>query len=244
MGMESFVSATDLHGDRQEKTAVSLLKDFVEAFRPKWRIFKGDLFDFRAFRTGASKEEKMHSMRADFKAGMEFLDWYDPDVFIMGNHDQRLFDAVEKDGLHKSGPIADLASILIEQFEKATKKVIVLPYDKRKGVWSYSGLKFTHGFDGLDAASMAAVYGNVIYGHGHAFESAPAPDHDGHRKAQMVGSLAQRDMTYNRAQTRTLRQQNGWAYGAFLGGRRHEVMPARIEQNQVVYAEHLKVLSA
>jgi hypothetical protein len=121
---------------------------------------------------------------------------------------------------------------------------VVLPYDKRKGVWKQGGLKFTHGFDGLDAANMASIYGNVLYGHGHTIESAPHPDDEINKVAYQIGCLARLGMDYNRAQTRTLRQQHGWAYGAFLGPAKHEVMQARVQHQQVVYADHLKVISA
>jgi len=90
--METFVAAGDLHGDRQDAQAVSAFKKFVKEFDPKLRIFLGDIWDFRAIREGASKTEKFHSMEADFKAGMEFLEWYKPAVITLGNHDQRLWD--------------------------------------------------------------------------------------------------------------------------------------------------------
>lgn len=245
MGFVPFVSATDLHGDRSDPKAVKLFKRFVEDFRPKLRIFMGDIWDFRAIREGASKAEKMHSMRADFYAGMKFLEWYEPHVITLGNHDARLFDLVRKDGVKKSGPLTDLAIEFIQQFEKLTKGVIVLPYDKRKGVWKHNGLKFTHGFSqGKDAATdMAKVYGNVLFGHIHTFDVATEPDHEKPRVAQSVGCLCQLNMTYNRAQTSTLRQQHGWAYGAFVG-RGHQVFQAKVEGGQVVYSDHLKVITA
>lgn len=246
MAMESFVSATDYHGDRHDPKAAAAFRTFVEDFKPKFRVFKGDLWDFRALRTGASKEEKMHSMRADFLAGMEFLEWYRPKVLILGNHDQRLWDAVQKDGLTKTGPLVDLASMLIEDFEKLTKKLgtIVLPYDKRKGVFSKNGLKFTHGFDGMDPRNMAAIYGDVLYGHGHQIMSYAAPSHsDVPPVARMVGCLCRLDMAYNRGQTKTLAQQHGWAYGAFIGRKKHEVFQARRAGNQFLYADELKAIS-
>lgn len=246
MNMESFVSASDLHGDRQDEGAVDLFKSFVRDFKPEVRIFTGDIWDFRAIREGAKKDEKQHSMRADFYAGMKFLEWYKPNVITLGNHDQRLWDLVSKEGVKKSGPLTDLAVELIDKFECLTKKLgtTVLPYDKRKGVWKYNGQKFTHGFDGMDPANMAAIYGNIIYGHGHAIEMAPAPSDETPRVARMVGCLCRLDMSYNRAQTKSLRQQHGWAYGAFLPSGKNEVFQARVQHGQVAYASDLKVISA
>ena len=246
MGMESFVAASDLHGDRQDKAATAIFKKFVGQFKPKFRVFLGDIFDFRAIRVGADREEKMHSMKQDFAAGMEFLEWFRPHVILLGNHDQRLYDIVEKDGLRKTGPLVDYAEDLIAEFESATKKLgtTVLPYDKRRGVFQRSGLKFVHGSDGMDPDNMANVYGDVLYGHGHAIDRSSPPTSENVRTARMVGCLCQLDMTYNRAQTKTLRQQHGWAYGVFLGPRKHAVDQATITDGQLVYADRFNVITA
>lgn len=246
MAMESFVSASDLHGDRQDEDAVKLFKAFVKDFKPKKRLFLGDVWDFRAIREGASKDEKRHSMREDFYAGLAFLEWYKPHVITLGNHDQRLWDLVSKEGLAKSGPLTDLAVELIGKFDKLVGKLgtIVLPYSKRKGVWKYNGQKFAHGFDGMDPANMASIYGDILYGHGHAIESAPAPSDEKVKTARMIGCLCRLEMGYNRAQTKTLRQEHGWAYGAFLPRNHNEIMQARVQHGQVAYASSLKVISA
>jgi hypothetical protein len=246
MGMETFVAAGDLHGDRQDERAVSGFKKFVDVFDPVWRIFLGDIFDFRAIREGAKKDEKRHSMEADFQAGMKFLKWYQPNVITLGNHDIRLWDLVEKEGIPKSGPLTDLAKRMIGEFEDFTAKhkTIVLPYDKRKGVWRHNGLKFAHGFgNGKDMVSdMAKVYGNVLHGHGHSIDVASEPSDEEPKVARMVGALCRLDMSYNRSQLSTLRQQHGWAYGVFLPDNKNEVFQARVENGQVVFAGQLRTL--
>lgn len=245
MVMETFVAVGDLHGDRQDENAVHAFKKFVKEFDPKYRIFLGDIWDFRAIREGATKTEKFHSMEEDFQAGMEFIEWFKPTVILLGNHDQRLWDLIEKEGVKKSGPLTDLAKRLVGEFEEFTKGngTFVLPYDKRRGVWRYNGLKFAHGFSqGKDAASeMARVYGNVIFGHGHAIDVASEPG-DEPRVARMVGALCRLDMSYNRAQLATLRQQHGWAYGVFMPNQRNEIFQAKYEDGQIVFAGSLKVL--
>jgi hypothetical protein len=245
--METFVAVGDLHGDRQDVQAVSAFKKFVKAFRPENRIFLGDIWDFRAIREGASKTEKFHSMEEDFRAGMKFLEWYKPTVITLGNHDQRLWDLVEKEGVKKSGPLTDLAKRMVGEFDDLASglRTIVLPYDKRRGIWKQNGLKFAHGFSaGKDAANeMARVYGNVIFGHGHSIDVASEPG-DEPRVARMVGALCRLDMSYNRAQLSTLRQQHGWAYGAFMPNNRNEIFQAHVENGEVVFAPDLRILKA
>lgn len=245
--METFVAAGDLHGDRQDITAVRAFKKFVKEFDPKKRIFLGDIWDFRAIREGAKKDEKRHSMQADFDAGMEFLKWYKPNVITLGNHDQRLWDLVEKDGVKKAGPLTDLAKLFISEFEEltASNSTTVLPFDKRRGIYKYNGQKFGHGFvGGKNAASeMAQVYGNIIFGHIHAVDVASEPG-DEPRVARSVGCLCQLDMSYNRSHLTAMRQQHGWSYGAFLPDNRTEILQATINDGQVVFADRLRIYAA
>jgi hypothetical protein len=242
--MTTFVAASDLHGDRQDRTSRILFDRFVQDFKPKRRFFLGDIFDFRALRSGADEDEKRHSMKDDFDAGMDFLESFRPNVVLLGNHDIRLWRTVEVDGLRKSGPLTDFATILIERFDRFVAKTntLVLPYDKRRGVYSESGLRMVHGFDRMAASTMATTYGNVIYGHGHAIETATAPSIT-EKTARQIGALTRLDLDYNRSQTRTLKQANGFAYGAFFGQNKHEVMQARVTGKQVVYAADLKQIA-
>lgn len=245
--METFSFVSDLHGDRQDKGAVRAFKTFLEDFKPKLRIFGGDLWDFRALRAGADKEERRQSMRTDFEAGMEFIEEYRPHAITLGNHDQRLWDAVKKDGLSKTGPLPDYAGELIERFAKqmAKLKVFVLPYDKRRGVYEYMGLKFTHGFvTGASAASnMALTYGDILFGHGHAVDVATVSGMTP-KTARMVGCLCELDMDYNRAHLGALRQQHGWGYGAFFGENRYEIFQAASQGGKLAYAGQIKMISA
>jgi hypothetical protein len=245
MAVETFAAVSDYHGDRHDPVARAAFVTFVEEFRPQQKWLLGDLWDFRALRVGADRDEKMASMKLDFEQGMEFLDWYRPSVFLLGNHDQRLWDAVEKEGLRKSGPLPDYAGELIERFTKFADrtKMLVLPYDKRKGVWSYKGIKAVHGFDGLNAKNMASIYGNVLFGHGHYILQGAAP-HEEAKVARMIGCLCDRDMTYNRGQTKTLAQQHGFAYGVIERANRFGIMQAEIMDGQFSYAEKIKTVRA
>lgn len=243
MPVEKFVAASDFHGDRHDPQAKRAFKLFVEDYKPDLRVFLGDLWDFRALRIGADRDEKMASMKADFDAGMEFLEWYRPHVLTLGNHDQRLWDAVEKEGMRKTGPIPDYANELIDRFNILSHKlnIEILPYDKRKGVWNHKGIKGVHGFDGMAPENMAAVYGNVLYGHGHRIEAATAPGLD-NRVARMIGCLCQKDMSYNRGQLKTLSQQHGWAYGVIERANRFGIIQAELIDGAFSYATDIKTV--
>jgi hypothetical protein len=242
---EPFMTVSDFHGDRHDPVARKGSLVFKADWKPVVTLLAGDLWDFRALRSGASKEEKLHSMMSDFETGMEYLEELRPDVFLLGNHDQRLWDAIEYDGLKKSGPICDLAKILVGRFEKVAKalKLKVLPYDKKEGVWRRNGLAVVHGFDGMDPENMASMYGNVLYGHGHCITRGAAPHQESEIVARQIGSLCLKGMRYNRGQTRTLRQQHGWAYGVFMGRNRHAVQQVELIDGQFSYAATLKTVT-
>jgi hypothetical protein len=245
---ESFAFCADVHGDRQDTRAVAVFRKFLDAFKPKFRIFGGDLWDFRSLRAAAGDSEKQHSLLRDFSAGMEFLEAYRPQVFLLGNHDMRLWDAVQRDGLRKGGPIADLATEKIAEFERlaAKLKIRVLPYEKRKGVWKRSGVSFCHGFaTGPGAVSaMARVYGNCCFGHGHSVDVASEPGIAGPKIARMVGCLCRLDMVYARTHLAALRQTHGWAYGVFRGPSRASVFQAEVVGGRVLFAGKFGEVSA
>jgi hypothetical protein len=94
---------------------------------------------------------------------------------------------------------------------------IVLPYDKRRGVYRHPGssLKVAHGFGGgnLNACKkMAAAYGSILFGHYHVVDSFAVPGLDRH-VGRCIGALCELDQPYNRADINTLRHARGFAYG-------------------------------
>jgi predicted MPP superfamily phosphohydrolase len=125
--MKSFIFATDLHGDHQDHASVEALLKFCDIFNPDVRIFGGDLFDFRNIRRGAGVAEKQDSMSADVEAGMEFLSKFKPNVFLLGNHDKRLWDTAN---FSEHGMISDAAKMGIKDIEKKCRsiKCKILPY--------------------------------------------------------------------------------------------------------------------
>lgn len=237
-----WVASSDFHGDKHDPVARKLFFSFVEEYRPRLRFFLGDIWDFRAWRVGATEEEKRERVYRDFKSGMDFLEAYRPTGITLGNHDARLWDQVEK-----HGPMSDYCADLIAQFQKLVRKLKcrVKPYDKRKGVLQVGKLKMAHGFfDGENAAKqMAEAYGSILCGHGHAIDVVSTPGPEPH-VGRMIGCLCRLDFTYNRRNVSALRQKHGWAYGPmFDNGTYHAFQAERIGET-IVYAESHKTLSA
>jgi predicted phosphodiesterase len=209
---QRFVVCSDLHGDMHDPSAVSALHKFCKHWKPELRIFAGDLWDFRAFRKGASDEEKRESMAVDFTDGMEFLREFQPRYFLRGNHDERLWDKAHD----RNGVVSDHAQKLVGELDDELRKLgtTLLPYHKRLGVLVIGHLKVLHGFScGIYATRQTAlVYGASLMGHVHTIDEHAIPGLE-RRVARAIGCLCKLDMDYNSRSPNTLRQAHGFAFG-------------------------------
>lgn len=207
-----WMAIADSHGDMQDDGAVKVARDFMRFWKPKIRIHLGDAFDLRCLRKGASEGEQSEAIKADIECGLDLLSWYQPTVFLRGNHDERLWDGLTD----TNGFVRDFCGELVQDILKTLgKKCQVFPYCKRTGIFRMGHAKFCHGFGngGLYAARNAAlVYNNIFMGHFHTVETYNAPGLEP-REGRIVGSLCKLDMVYNRAHMNTLRQCHGFAYG-------------------------------
>lgn len=217
-GLTRWVFASDLHGDHGHPPTLSALRQFMAAFKPDVRIFGGDLWDLRWLRKSASNSEKATAIDADLECGFQFLDWFDPTVFLWGNHDIRLQDAAENEA---DGPLRHLADRTIERLHKTLgDRVEQRTYCKRRGVYQLGDHAFIHGYSHGQSAvrDAASTYGNVVMGHIHARDEFAFRGVQ-HRRGYSVGCLCDLDLGYNRAALNTLRQSHGFAYGVVIEGR-------------------------
>lgn len=210
---EPFIFASDLHGNLQDRTVVKSLLNFCADWKPKYRVFGGDLFELTALRRGASEDEKKVSLLDDVTDSLQFVQDYKPTDFLLGNHDDRLWMLAKA----AKGPISDLAQKAINDFAKQLKLVGCkepLPYDKRLGILDIGKLRMLHGFgSGINCARrMAFNYGSLLMGHLHTVDIVSVEGLE-KRMARVVGCLCQLDMEFNKAMVGTLRQAHGFAYG-------------------------------
>ena len=196
--MKSFVYCSDLHGDKQCHDSVEQLLKFVDEFKPDVRIFGGDLFDFSPLMRNADPAERNASMEADVEAGMDFLSKFEPHHFLLGNHDDRLWQTAEK---HSLGLIRDTAKMCIKDIERKCRslKCKTYPYDVDKGILKLGKINFVHGFyHGVTATKRHAETFSQSGGAGVS-----------------AGCLATTAMDWNRAKVNRLAHETGWAYGYF-----------------------------
>ncbi len=213
--LKRWVSVCDNHGDHAHTPTLDALWDFIDEWKPHIRIHKGDLFDFRALRRKANENEKRESIAADLQAGLDFIRRYKPNVWLLGNHDDRLWE-ISKWG---SGAVKDLATMGVNDIESqcGRLKVQIVPFGKRVGVFKLGDLKFLHGYyhGAFAARRMAQVYGRCLFGHVHTYDIASIPRWEGPIVAQACPALCELDQEYNQQQPDSLRHSHGWAYGVY-----------------------------
>lgn len=212
-----FVVAADPHGDQHDPETRAALFSFIRDFKPAVRVHAGDNWDFRNFRKGASDEEKAASLEDDWQQGTdwlrEFFDGGRRNYFLRGNHDERLWKLAES----STGVLRDYAQDGVKRVERVIKQAgaSMLPYDARHGVLRLGHLKIIHGyFAGMNAARRHSIaYGNCLFGHTHATDSAPVETIEGPAEARGIGCCCKVDMAYNQHSVSKLRHDNAWCYG-------------------------------
>lgn len=221
---ETFVFASDNHGDQADATAIEKFREFCEDFKPKHRIHGGDLFDLRPLRKGASPEEKADTVELDVTAGQILLEWFQPDTLLLGNHDVRLWEGLHSNCGMTSGACYRMLQVLqgsaTEEPELGglLKKVGIknlLHYHRQKGIYQLGDLNMIHGFRATmcPAKAHSENYGpSVLCGHVHKYD-VHTPRHFQGGLSMCAPTLADLDMRYLHRSVAALAHDNGWVYG-------------------------------
>lgn len=215
MSWERAVYVGDNHGSLVCPKAVEVLKRFIDDWKPKHRIHVGDLWDFAGLRKKASAEEKQIGISYDYNCGLEFLDWFQPQMLLLGNHDWRLWRAADE---LSEGVLADLCRMQADKAEDALRKRRI--EWRQYGVANYltlpmGGPRFIHGYRSTmyPARAHHDNWGPCIAGHVHKPDTYTARHVDG-GKSLTLGCLADLSkLTYADQTPAKLGWRQGFAYG-------------------------------
>ena len=246
-GAQRFIVVSDNHGDMADEASVGALWTFMKEWKPEIRVHAGDNYDFRNLRKGASDEEKAASLADDWEAGNDFLRRFfnggASNHYLRGNHDERLYEFRNS----CSGMLRDYATDGIKQMEAVVKKcrAKMLPYDSDLGVLDLGKLSVLHGFHaGVGACRLhAAIFGNSIFGHVHAIETASVASREP-AEARSIGCLCRKDMDYINKKTGKLRWAQGWAYGLLYPDGNYMLFQTRNIGGQFYAATEIKTFAA
>lgn len=218
-----FVFFSDNHGDMQDDDTVLALTRFLADFSPDIKIHGGDGFDIRSLRKNAIGAEEYNSMDRDIEMGLEFLEKTKPDVYHYGNHEHRLFKAIESSG---NGIVRDYCKGVIRDIEYTLRKngcKLILPYHAEDGVFEMGPISTCHGYSvNQNSVREHAVHysprgGATLIGHLHTIMQANAKRHKG-----VVGFCGgalcnKKKMGYAHINLNTSSWGNGWLYGWVKG---------------------------
>ena len=153
------------------------------------------------------------------------MEWFKPTVWLRGNHDERLWDALDAS---TNGALRQLSGQWIDYIQTTLKGCAVYPYCKRKGVYELGDFRFIHGYShGIGAIRKAALtYGNVVMGHVHRLDAVRVETLD-RAWGYGAGCLCRLDFPYNRGTIGTLAQEHGFVYGYVTPGGRTVIYQAQ-----------------
>ena len=217
---ETFIAWGDTHGDHCDRDALAALETHISKFKPKHRICLGDNFDFRALRAGVRNTESdaYDDLVSDLTCGYMMIERLKPTVYLMGNHEHRLYRAMED---HSNGLIRLYATDGVKKLEGHLRKMgcKVLPYHYEKGVHISNRVAFVHGYSANQQSvkQHAEIYsprgGATIKGHLHRIEAVTSIRHGG-AKGYSGGCLADiSKLSYASHRPATRRWDNGWLFG-------------------------------
>lgn len=243
MSLIRFIVVGDIHGDEQDKESVRCFFDHVKDWKPEIRILNGDLWNFNAFRKGASEEERRCSIKDDFEMGWNFMHQFHPTQFLLGNHDVRLWRIWEEN----KGVVSDYCGQLAKEIKDHCHKhnCRIYPYDSRYGVFKKGSLKVLHGYHhGVSAArAHALVYGSCLFSHIHSIDEAPIPGLD-RRVARSIGCVCSLDMDFEAHRTAKLRKAHGWAFGLLndVTGGYHVYQAEKVDHHWIIPTDFKKYI--
>lgn len=213
MAWARWIAAGCIHGDQADASALRVLYDFTEEFKPTHRICLGDLFDFRPLRRNATAAERAEGVSRDWEAGLAFLRRWRPTAYVLGNHELRLWEAAESP---VDGIVQDVARQAVKGIEDwcRAEGCTLIDYNVRH-VYTLGPLTFVHGMRAgkYAPAHMAAAFpGQTVFAHTHSRGYARAETLD-RREAWNVGCLRTLDPAYATTRHATLRWAHGFGYG-------------------------------
>lgn len=209
----------DNHGSEADADTLDAILEFTRDFRPHHRVHLGDNWDLACLRKGVGANEKEAAWQAledDIVAGNKWLTAYRPTLFLHGNHDWRI-----KDAMHSTDSITKLEALKeVDAEMSATLRnvgcKVVRPYTVHAGYADIGPLTFTHGFmHGQDAVLKMAHRFNsgpgagLVMGHLHRAEQHNL-ERRGGGAVWICGCACRLDLQYAEKRASTLRWQNSF----------------------------------
>ena len=155
------------HGQLADPKALRAVLEFKKRWRPEFTAHLGDAIDCTAFRSGAKgQHDETEPVSPDLAAGLAFLDALRPQVYLFGNHEDRLTTLSKHFNAIVSGYASALLDAISDQCKKS--KTLIIPYGYRQE-YQLGNYKLMHGaiYSEHAARDNAEIHGNCIVAHCH-----------------------------------------------------------------------------
>ena len=246
---KKWVAVGDNHGAMVDDASRRAFLKFVDHWKPDLKVHIGDNFDLPGLRMGISSEDSAAAddLSEDLFAGFNFMEQFSPHVYMIGNHEDRLWRIAET---HSRGVMRYAAQDVIERIKKQCRrlKIKLYEYNAETGVHRVAEgkLAFAHGYSAnmnsvkQHATHFARSGGTVIMGHLHRVE-VQTGQRQGGTWGYSIGCLANySEMRYAKHRLATASWENAWAFGVWKGERvvtwlarkcgRHWILPTGLEE--------------
>jgi hypothetical protein len=145
--------------------------EFKERWKPHYTVHLGDAIDCTAFMGSTVRNGDGGEIEPDMDAGLEYLKALRPNVFLWGNHEDRLHRLADS----RNEFVKFSALTLIERLETrlALLKCASIPYSGNSQDYSIGRVRFMHGtvFNENATRDHATAYaphnGAVVHAHTH-----------------------------------------------------------------------------
>ncbi|NKB52565.1 MAG: hypothetical protein GKR97_10115 [Rhizobiaceae bacterium] len=224
---KKFVAVGDNHGALIDKDTARAVLKFCDHWKPDARIHLGDCFDFASLRAGINPDSDgvaCDDLSEDLFQGFKFLEQFRPHVYLVGNHEDRLWRIATS---HTQGVMRYAARDVIDRIEKQCKRMRckLYLYHAENGVHHEANgkLAFAHGYSANQnavkehATHFASEGGSVIMGHLHRVEIQTGKRKGG-THGYSAGCLANFSaMDYAKNRLATAGWENAFAFGVWKG---------------------------
>ena len=210
-----FLAVGCSHGFMADPTALSAVLRFKEVFKPHFTAHLGDAFDTTAFRSGAKgTKDEAEPIDPDVASGLDFLEKLRPNLFLFGNHEDRLTSLSS----HPNAIVACCASKIVHEIKQscAKMKCAVLDYNYRQS-YTLGNYKLMHGtiYTENAARDHAELHGNVIHAHSHRAQMATGRRSDAPTGIAVGCLMDPAKAKYAKSRKSTYAWSNGFVFGFY-----------------------------
>lgn len=216
-----FMAVGCTHGHLVDQSLLKQVLAFKERWKPHTCIALGDHIDLACLRAGAvGTADDAADPEGDLNDGLNFISRFEPSVYLLGNHENRLFTLMES----PRAIVSALAARIYAQITDRAKEIRceVVPYSFQNGWRQYGDCLFGHGYMINEQAvrdhAEAVCHGSaqkVVIAHLHRVTQAEGRNR-AHPTGYCVGWLGKtEEMGYAALRRATTSWSRGFAFGEY-----------------------------